>query len=124
LPIDALLTSPAWTAGVGEDHRQGHLAFAEVVAAVLAHVGGAGVVVDRVVDQLEGDAEVAAVRRAPAPSPRRIRRRPRRNAAGGGEQRGGLGADDLQVALLAGLDLALRGELVDLALRDDRAGRR
>jgi hypothetical protein len=32
----------------------------------------------------------------------------RRDAARGGEQRGGLGADDLEVALLAGLDPALR----------------
>ena len=87
-------------------------------------VGGAAVVVDRVVDQLESDAEVAAI----------IVERlllgfaafgdHRGDAAGGGEQRGGLGADDVQVAFLAGLDLALRGQLVDLALGDDRAGAR
>ena len=54
-------------AGVGEDDGQGHLALAEVVAEALA--GGAFVagVVDGVVDQLKGDAEVGrAVERARA----------------------------------------------------------
>ena len=48
-------------AGVGEDHRQGHLAVAKIVADALAHGLGVGRIIDRVVGQLEGDAEVAAV---------------------------------------------------------------
>ncbi len=46
----------------------------------------------------------------------------RGDAGGGGEQRGGLGTNDLEVAALAGLYFALRGELIDLALGDHRAG--
>ncbi len=109
-------------AGVGEDYRQGHLALAEIVAPVLAHLGRVGRIVERVVDQLERDAEVATV------IVERLLLRVaafgdhRRNAAGGGEQRGGFRADDVEIALFAGGDLALRGQLGNLALRDDRAG--
>src|SRR5690606_27055193 len=87
-PELALLARPA---RIGEDRRQGHLAFAEIVAAVLAHVGGAAVVVDRVVDQLEGDAEVAAVVVERALLGLAAFGDDRGDAAGGGEQRGGLG---------------------------------
>src|SRR3546814_21200157 len=45
---------------IGQDHRQRHLAFAEVVALVLARFGGFGIVVDGVIDKLEGDTQVAA----------------------------------------------------------------
>src|SRR5687768_8693474 len=46
----------------------------------------------------------------------------RGDPAGGREQSGGLGLDDLQIMVLAGLDPALGGELVDLPLGDDRGG--
>ncbi len=46
----------------------------------------------------------------------------RRHPAGGGEQRGGLGADDLEIMVFVGVDLALGGQLVDLALGDHRGG--
>ena len=46
----------------------------------------------------------------------------RGDAARGGEQRGGLRADDVEIAFLAQIDAARGGQLVDLALRDHRAG--
>src|SRR3954469_11421561 len=48
-------------AGVGEDDGQSNLAVAEIVAGILAHDAAVGGIVDRIVDELEGDAEVAAV---------------------------------------------------------------
>src|SRR5688572_25241702 len=45
---------------VGEDDRQRDLAVAEIVAGVLAHRGALGAVIERIVDQLEGDAEMEA----------------------------------------------------------------
>ena len=57
-------------------------------------------VVQRVVDQLEGEAQVQAeLGAAPAALGAR-RRRPRAGLGGGGEQLGGLGLDDLQVDVL------------------------
>ena len=50
------------TARVGEDNGKRHLAFAEIVAGVLAQGRRVRDVVDRVVDELERDAQVAAVR--------------------------------------------------------------
>src|SRR5947207_4951955 len=44
----------------GEDHRQGDLALAKIVAYGLAELGLAAGIVERVVDQLEGDAEIHA----------------------------------------------------------------
>ena len=79
-------------AGIGEDDRQGDLAVAEIVADALAHRRRVGGIVDRVVDQLEGDAEVAAI------GVERLLDRlaalgdDRGDPAGGGEQGRGLGA--------------------------------
>ena len=118
--LSLFLASPR----ISEDHRQRHLAFAEIVAAILAHGGGIGIVIQRVIDQLECNPEVAAVF---------VERLllfvaafgdDRRDTASGGEQRGGLRADDVQIALFAGIDLALRGQLVDLAFGNDRRGSR
>src|SRR3546814_16448321 len=47
-------------ARIGEDDRQGDLAVAKIVADALAHRLGVGDIVDRVVDELKGDAEIAA----------------------------------------------------------------
>ena len=79
-------------------------------------------VVDRVVDQLEGDAEMAAVRVQRGLLAFGPLGDHRGDAAGGGEQRRGLGVDDVEVAILAELDLARGGELVDLAFRDHGGG--
>ena len=69
-------------AAEAQDDGQRDLALAEIIADRLAEPGAVARIVERVVDELEGDAEVAAVRleRAPAP-PRddwRWRRPPRR----------------------------------------------
>jgi hypothetical protein len=79
-------------------------------------VPGVRSVVDRVVDQLEGDAEIASVR-----IERFLHRLValgdhRGDAARGGEQGRRFGADDAEIMVLGRLDPALRGELVDLAL--------
>ena len=50
-------------ASVGQEDRQGDLALAEIVADRLAELCLPGAVVERVVDQLEGDADVLAVGR-------------------------------------------------------------
>ena len=44
-----------------QHHRQRDLAFAEIIADVLAELGRFAAVVERVVDELEGDAEVHPV---------------------------------------------------------------
>ena len=46
---------------IGQDDGQGHLGFAEIVAHRLAHQGLAAGIVERIVDQLEGDAEIFAI---------------------------------------------------------------
>ena len=65
-----------------QHHRQGDLALAEIVADVLAELGRRAAVVERVVDQLEGDAEIGAVAAAGRDlrlaAPGEDRRRPRR----------------------------------------------
>ena len=103
---------------ISEDDGQRHLAIAEIVARILAHRRFVRFIIDRVVDQLEGDAQVAAI------DVERLLllfvpvRDHGGNAAGGGEQGGGFGADDVEILFFAGVDLALRGQLIDLAFGD------
>ena len=91
----------------GQDHRQGDLALAEIVADGLAELGLAAGIVERIVDQLEGDAEIHAEafqRHALGPV-----------AAGHhgadlgrrGEQLGGLGLDDLEIGRFGRAGVAL-----------------
>ena len=89
----------------------------------LAHGGLVGRIIDRVVDQLEGDAEVAAIGFERVLGLFAGFGDDRGDAAGGGEQGRGLGADDVEIMVFAGVDLALGGQLVDLALGDHRARR-
>src|SRR5215813_13299269 len=111
-------------AAVGEDHGQRDLAFAEIVADVLAELGGLAAVVERVVDQLEGDAEVHPERTAGrllvfwAPA----KRGP--DLARGREQFGGLGADHREIFVLGRGGVLGGGELHHLALGDDSGCRR
>ena len=103
------------TRGVGQDQRQRHLAVAEIIADALAHGGRVRCIIDDIVDQLEGDAEVAAVALEGDFGFFAGFGDDRRDPARGGEQSGGLGADDLQILFLAGIDPPLRGQLLDLA---------
>ena len=79
-----------------------------------------GRIVERVVDELEGDAEILAV----AVERRLFGLGPvgddRADAAGGGEERGRLGRDDLEIGVLGGLGIVRGLELHDLALGDHR----
>ncbi len=104
------------------DERQRRLAFGEVVADVLAELLGVAVVVERVVDQLEGDAEVLAVA-----GERRFdgcgRVRDDRGDLGARfEQPRRLAVDDFHVAHLGGVRVAGVHELHHFA-RGDRVGR-
>ncbi len=108
----------------GQDHRQGDLALAEIVADGLAELGLAPGIVERIVDQLEGDAEIHA---------EAFERHALRPVAAGhhganlgrrGEQPGGLGLDDLEIGRLRRADVALRDELQHLAFGDRRGGAR
>src|SRR3546814_5571669 len=83
---------------------------------------GVGDVIDRVVDKLERDAEVAAISVERGLGGFLALGDDRGDPARGGEQRGGLGADDVEIAFLAEVDPARRGKLVDFAFRDHRRG--
>jgi hypothetical protein len=48
-------------APVGQDDRQRHLALAEIVADILAEIARLAAIVERVVDELEGEAQIGAV---------------------------------------------------------------
>ena len=119
LPERALFSRAA---RIGEDHRQGHLALAEIVALVLAHFGRVGIVVDGIVRQLERDAKVAAIRIEREFIRLAALRHHGGDAARGSEQRRRLGVDDGEVAFLARLHLPLRDKLIDFAFRDHGGG--
>src|SRR3546814_10784433 len=89
-----MCSSDLAAAGDGEQDRQGDLAFAEVVAGILADGGAVGGIVHRVVDQLEGDAEVMAVIVERLGLGGRAAGDDRADPAGGGEQRRGLRLED------------------------------
>ena len=107
-----------------QHHRQRDLAFAEIVADVLAELCRLAAVVEHVVDELESDPEV----HAEAGRRRFFRFRTlaehRADFAGGGEQFGGLAADDREVFVLGGGGVLRRRELHDLAFRDRGGSRR
>jgi hypothetical protein len=71
-----------------------------------------------VVGQLERDSEVPAIAFEREFGILARLRDDRRDPARCGEQRRGLGADDLQIVILVGIDLSLCGELLDLAFGD------
>ena len=94
----------AFRAAAERQHdRQGDLAFAEIVADILAELGRGAAVVERVVDQLEGDAEIDAIAAAGGDLRLRPLRRGWPDFASGGEQRRRLGADDLEIGVLGRL---------------------
>ncbi len=115
LPESAVrLASPR----IGEDDRQRHLAVAEIVARILAHRRFVRFIVDRVIDQLECNAQVAAIDVERLFLSLAAIGDDSGNAAGSGEQRGGLGADNIEILFLARVDLALGGQLVDFSFGD------
>ena len=99
-----------------------HLAVAEVVADALAHRRLVRRIIDHVVGQLEGDAEVPAIAFQRQLGVLARFGDDRRDAAGSREQCRRLGGDDVEIMVLASLDPALRGQLLDLALGDDGGG--
>ena len=113
---------PFISARISEDHRQGHLAVAEVVADALAHGRGVGRIVDHVVAQLKGDSEILAIGFERVLGIFARLGDDGRNAARGSEQRRRLRADDLQIMILTRLEPALCGELVDFSLGNHRRG--
>src|SRR5216684_5386355 len=94
-----------------EHDRERDLALAEIVAHVLAELGGLAAVVERVVDELEGDAEIHPERAAGGLLVLRPRRQRRADLAGGREQLGGLGADNREILVLGGGGVLGRAEL-------------
>ena len=105
-----------------QHHRQRDLALAEIVADVLAELGRLAAVVEHVVDQLEGDAEVHAERAAGGVLGLGPVGQDRADLAGGGEQLGGLGADHGEIFVLGGRGVLGGAELHHLALGDDGGG--
>ena len=104
------------------NQRQGRLAFAQVVANVLAQRGGVAAVVEHVIDQLERGAHVAAIRGRCGLLLGGGARQHRADLGGGLEQLGGLVAHDLQVALLGHVWIVHVQELQHFALGDHRGG--
>ena len=128
-PIVALLQRAApelallWRAAAErQNHRQSDLSLAEIIADILAELGRGAAVIERVVDQLEGDAEIEAVAAAGGDLGLGPRGEQGPTSRGGAEQRRGLGADHGEIIVLAGLGVLGGGELHDLALGDDRGG--
>ena len=107
-----------------QHHRQRDLALAEIVADILAELGRLAAVVERVVDELEGDAEIHAERAAGGVLGLRPVGEHRPDLAGGGEQLGGLGADHGEIFVLGGRGVLGGAELHHLALGDDGGGDR
>ena len=104
----------------GQDYGQGDLAVTEIVADALAEHDFARAVVQHVIDQLKGNAEILAIATqsfdvlpgALADHRADLRRR--------GEQGSGLGGDHLEIAYFVGLGVVGGHQLRDLALRDHR----
>ena len=103
-----------------QHHRQRDLALAEIVADVLAELGGLAAIVEHVVDQLERDAEIHADRAARGLLGLRPVGDHRADLAGGGEQLGGLAADDGEIFVFGGRGVLRRRQLHHLALGDGR----
>jgi hypothetical protein len=106
----------------GQHHGQGHLALAEIVAHGLAQLGLLGGIVQHVVDELEGDAEVEAVAVEGLLLHLRALGDDGADAAGGREEGRGLAADDVEIGLLGGIGVVAGDELQHLALGDHRRG--
>lgn len=108
-------------ARMGKDNWQGNLAIAEIIANALAHCRCIRGVVDGVINQLERDAKIAAITVKRVFNALIAFGDNSRNAAGGGKQRGRFCTDDREIFIFAGVDLALRSQLIDLTFGNHRA---
>ena len=104
--------------------RQRDLAFAEIVADVLSELRAGAAVVEGIVDELEGDAEIHAVGAAGGVLGLRPAGNHRADLAGGGEEFRRLAADDREVFVLRRLGVLGGRELHHLALGDHGRGAR
>ncbi len=104
------------------DERQGDLPFLEVVADALAELLLAGGVVEGVIHELEGDAEVHAVVGQRLPEFRRGAPKDGTHLAGGGEQDRRLAPHHVDVAIDGDVEVAGADELQHLAFGDDGGG--
>src|SRR6202161_1101334 len=89
-PEFALLRPPA---PERQHHRQGDLSLAEIITDILAELGRRAAIVERVIDELKGNAEIGAVTLAGGDLRLRAAGENGPDLAGRGEQRRGLGAD-------------------------------
>ena len=107
---------------VGQQDRQGHLALAKIIAHRLAQCRLLRGIIQGVVDQLKSDAKVAAESLQGIFLDRAAAGDDGADTAGGGEQRGGLGGDHVEVFFLRYFNVVQGFELHHLAFRDDRGG--
>src|SRR5205085_2135156 len=107
-----------------QHHRQRDLALAEIVADVLAELGGLAAVVEHIVDKLERDAEIHADRTACGLLRLRAVGNDRTDLAGGSEQFGGLAADHGKILILGGGGILGGSKLHHFAFGDRRGSRR
>ena len=106
-----------------QHHRQRDLALAEIVADVLAELGGLAAVVEHIVDKLERDAEIHADRTACGLLRLRAVGNDRTDLAGGSEQFGGLAADHGKILILGGGGILGGSKLHHFAFGDRRGSR-
>lgn len=106
----------------GQHDGQGDLALAEIVADILAECRHPAAIIQRIVDKLEGDAEIAAVGFERRGLGAVALRNDGADLGGGGKKRRRLRLDDAQVSVLGGAGVLGRGKLHHLALGDDRCG--
>src|SRR5579883_222309 len=105
-----------------EDDGQRDLAFAKIIADVLAELGRRATIIERIVDQLKSDAEVEAIAAAGDDLGLRPAGEDGADFCGGTEKRSRLGADHREIIVFAGLGVLRRGKLHDLAFGDDNGG--
>ena len=120
---------PELALGIGaaaerEHDRQRDLSLAKIVTHVLSELGRLAAVVERIVDQLERNAEVHPIRAARGLLGLRLRGQHRTDFRGRGKQLRRLGADHGQIFVLGGGGVLGGGELHHLALGNDGGGRR
>ena len=98
------------------NQRQRGLALGQIIAQVLAERGLVGLVIERIVDELEGGADVLAVARERLFDDRGGIAQHRADLRAGLEQPRGLAIDDVEVARLARVRIVRVHELQHLAL--------